>query len=258
LTTHPAASTPSPNDDDENNDPLNPNNDDRLFRGSDDDDVDDDDDDTLPTLPPSDEEDEQTSPPSQPISASKLIELTEALKNLASFSQQVKDAQAETDTTLGPADADDTQDDDDDDDDVISFPIHYFTLDEAAAMLPVVQRLLKQAHRELKVAYDEVVLYKRLHTLRYIEREASHEDTESILETKLNHFEATQQRWLAEFASHGVLLRDLQRGVCEFPYKSSSGDEYLLCWKLTDDGIFYFREPNDHPKQRTPISLLPD
>lgn len=220
MTTHPAASSPSPHDDDD--DALTPNN-----------------------------NDDDLSPP---LSEQSLAELTETLKKLASFSQQVKQAQADT----HPDNDEPSERENDEDDDVLSFPIQYFTLDEAAAMLPVVQGLLKQAHRELKLAYDEVVLYKRLHTLRYIEREASHEDTESILEAKLNQFEATQQRWLAEFASHGVLLRDLQRGVCEFPYKSSSGEEYLLCWKLTDDGIFYFREPNDHPKHRTPISLLPD
>jgi hypothetical protein len=236
LTTHPAAFSPSPSEDD---DPLNPNNDDRLFKGSDDDDTASEAHDDLPQI-------------HQPLSEQTITELSETLKKLASFSQQIKQTQAETNPEA------EDEDSEAEEDDIITFPIHYFTLDEAAAMLPMVQQLLKQAHRELKVAYDEVVLYKRLHTLRYIEREASHEDTESILEAKLNQFEATQQRWLTQFASHGVLLRDLQRGVCEFPYKSTTGDEYLLCWKLTDDGIFYFREPNDHPKHRTPISLLPD
>ena len=135
---------------------------------------------------------------------------------------------------------------------------HYFTVDEAASALKWVAPELMKARKELGVIYDEIVLQKRIYTLQYVEREGNYKDHEDILERKVEQFEECHQKWVSTFADKGVLIRDVQRGLVEFPYEAEDGELFYLSWHPGDEGLFYFHEAGESYRVRRPISLLPN
>jgi hypothetical protein len=135
----------------------------------------------------------------------------------------------------------------------------YFSVDEAASMIPNLRRLFKKAHQALGQAYNEVILYKRLYTMQYEECSPHLEQAEEVLDQKVAAFEKCHRYWAQRLEAEGVILRDVQRGLVDFPYKSQALNEvFMLSWHLAEDGVFYFHEPDENYRARKPISLLPE
>jgi hypothetical protein len=134
----------------------------------------------------------------------------------------------------------------------------FFTLDEAAKELPWVQEQLEQARQELYEQYDAVVLAKRLYALRYAERFEGQDEAEKALSLKVEAFEEAVEAWAKRFAKRGLILKDVTKGLVDFPYKTADGDVLLLCWKRGEEAILYFHEVNEGFRGRKPISLLPE
>lgn len=134
----------------------------------------------------------------------------------------------------------------------------FFSVEEAAVMIPELRELFRQAHKELGRVYDQVVLYKRLYGMQHEEREAVADQTEAVLDQKVAAFEACHRRWEKQLNEQGVILRDVQRGLVDFPYRSMAGEVFMLSWHLGEDGVFYFHEPDENYRARKPISLLPE
>ncbi|MEB3245300.1 MAG: DUF2203 domain-containing protein [Vampirovibrionales bacterium] len=147
-----------------------------------------------------------------------------------------------------------------------------FSLEEAGALVPELRRLFKDAHNDLRSLHDELILYKRLHqqnTHLASEQDENGENNEDErtspvkpvsheLKSRIQAFEARLKSWLQKIASHGVLVKDFERGLIDFPYRSKSGQLFFLCWQEGDDGVFYFHAPTESYADRKPITLLPD
>jgi hypothetical protein len=131
-----------------------------------------------------------------------------------------------------------------------------FSLDEAAAMVPQVNKALRKAQKELIDLKESLILTRRLMAFRRVSRT----EMATLMDKKRAQFEQTYVKWMQFFADQGVLLRDLDRGLVDFPYRAdSTGDLYFLSWhQTTDDGLFYFHETDDPHQVRIPISLLPE
>ena len=134
----------------------------------------------------------------------------------------------------------------------------YFTLDEAAALLPWVRETLATTNVELLGLYDEMVLAKRLYALKYADRLPRQDEQQQALELKIQRFEQTIERWIAFFQEKGLIVRNLQKGIVDFPYQTKDKDLLFLAWRKGDDGILYFYEANESTRSRRPITLLPD
>lgn len=135
----------------------------------------------------------------------------------------------------------------------------YFTLEEAVALLPDVRFSLAEAHREMAGLQDELILGKRLLLARQKSRRKPLEGEAELLRQKVERFQEAYQRWEAHFEEQGIILRDLAVGLVDFPYRAESdGQDYLLCWKPPEEGIFYFHSIQDGFSGRHPITLLPD
>lgn len=139
------------------------------------------------------------------------------------------------------------------------FP-RYFSLEEAAARLPEIRAQLADAFEEVTGAKNDIVLYKRILHIR--KKRTGHPPTDEelvILKRKYHRYEDMIDRWIARFEKRGIILRDVEQGLVDFPYYAKSVDQdYLLCWRKTEDGIFYFHELQTGFTGRKPISLLPD
>lgn len=135
----------------------------------------------------------------------------------------------------------------------------YFTLEEAVGKLPWVRENLAAAQAELGEVRGMAILHKRI-LLTKQESGSQPTDAEvALLHQKYEVFEEAISRWIFAFAEQGIILRDVETGLLDFPYRAqTTRQDYLLCWRLDEDGIFYFHGINEGFAGRHPISVLPD
>jgi hypothetical protein len=135
----------------------------------------------------------------------------------------------------------------------------YFTLEEAVRLLPAVKETLSIAQRQLNALRDEVILGKRILSARRTSGRTGDHGEAAALQEKFERFEETLQRWVDYFGQQGIVLRDVDTGLIDFPYRAqTTQQDYLLCWRPGEDGIFYFHGLTEGFAGRHPISLLPD
>jgi len=60
-----------------------------------------------------------------------------------------------------------------------------------------------------------------------------------------------------ELQRDGIVLRDPERGLIDFPAQSASGREYLLCWLDGEAAIEWWHWPDAGFAGRTPLSDPP-
>lgn len=63
---------------------------------------------------------------------------------------------------------------------------------------------------------------------------------------------------VAELAEDGIVLRELDRGLIDFPARAASGREYWLCWVVGEPEVAWWHWPEDGFAGRTPISQPPE
>lgn len=135
----------------------------------------------------------------------------------------------------------------------------YFTLEEAVKCLPFVKETLARAHQEMNELRDGVILSKRLLLVKQGSGRVPTDAEVAVLQEKFEGFEDALTRWVDCFAEQGIILRDLDTGLIDFPYHSETTDQdFFLCWRLHEDGIFYFHGINEGFAGRYPITLLPE
>lgn len=137
------------------------------------------------------------------------------------------------------------------------FERHY-SLEEAASTLPIVRKMLESAQGELEVLEDQIILYKRMFLAKEEDDGEPSVDMAKVLEDKCEQYEACLNKWHKHFAEQGIILRDVDKGLIDFPYKSSAGEEFFLCWHLKEDALLYFHPVDTGYASRQPITLLPD
>jgi hypothetical protein len=125
--------------------------------------------------------------------------------------------------------------------------VRYWTLDEASAELP---RVRAQVHR-----IRELVAEAR--------GRASHAAGKEHAVSTNGQGGAqegdTELRALLEALQRdGIVLRDPERGLIDFPAQSRSGNDYLLCWLDGEDAIGWWHWPDAGFAGRTPLSQPPD
>ncbi len=63
---------------------------------------------------------------------------------------------------------------------------------------------------------------------------------------------------LRELDERGIILRDPQRGLIDFPSRHSGGREVLLCWQLGEDDLAWWHLPEDGFAGRKPLPMPPE
>ena len=63
---------------------------------------------------------------------------------------------------------------------------------------------------------------------------------------------------LDELTERGIVARDPERGLIDFPARSPTGRDYLLCFLDGEDAIGWWHWPDAGFAGRTPITELPD
>jgi hypothetical protein len=62
---------------------------------------------------------------------------------------------------------------------------------------------------------------------------------------------------LEELQADGIVVRDLERGLVDFPAISPSGREYWLCWVVGEPAVTWWHWPDAGFAGRTPLDDPP-
>ena len=112
------------------------------------------------------------------------------------------------------------------------FKKHY-TRDEAEALLPQVRQWLRQAEhtRDQLLKYDQ-----RLQTFVKPGRDAGGELVNDWMRAMADFREALEQ-----FQQRSILIKDVDRGLLDFP-AIIGGREVFLCWEKDEDAIEFWHD----------------
>ena len=65
---------------------------------------------------------------------------------------------------------------------------------------------------------------------------------------------AEVQKIVDEIHEKGIFVKDLKRGLCDFPYfRPSTGEEVFLCWELSDADLAYWHTIEGNYSGRRPL-----
>lgn len=131
-----------------------------------------------------------------------------------------------------------------------------FSIDEANALVPQLETLLKTLF-EKRAAHDR--LHDHLFMGELIQeavKDKSKETSEEVLgdsgaqevDGRLETFEAEMKA----IRSLGCLLRNLERGVVEFPAEHR-GQSVFFCWKKGEKSVAFYRPAQSPVHERFPL-----
>ena len=132
--------------------------------------------------------------------------------------------------------------------------MRHFTLGEATDLLPRITDLVN-ALRRLR---DDAVVKKAQVDLLW-ERLEGGEPVLSAIGAGQRELDAVSTRLLAkaeEIESTGCVLRDLEIGLVDFPFRSRTGTVFL-CWRVGEPAILFWHGADEGFAGRKPIGQLP-
>ena len=133
-----------------------------------------------------------------------------------------------------------------------------FTVSEAQTLLPVVEALLRRAQaagtRASELEQEMQELSQRIFMLG-----GMHVNVAQAARRRAEREKALQEArdTLAEMEEIGVLVKDLEKGLLDFP-SLMDGREVLLCWKLGETKIGYWHTPEEGFAGRKPLDARAD
>lgn len=128
-----------------------------------------------------------------------------------------------------------------------------FTLDEAQALLPVLESLLRTAINAKKLM-EQVEAEQQEIAHRVFLNGGTYVDVVPLARRKAERMKAEQRAKdaLAEIDSIGVQVKDLDIGLLDFPCQVE-GRIVLLCWKLGEKSITHWHGTEEGFAGRKPI-----
>lgn len=125
----------------------------------------------------------------------------------------------------------------------------YFTVEEANRLLPTIIPIL----RELRELWNAIQAKKEVaEELGNAARgNGGGEDGAQYL----GEYYLGLQRYGERLAQLGVLLKDIQQGLIDFPFLRE-GREVYLCWRLGEEAIGYWHEVESGFAGRQPLDTL--
>ena len=126
--------------------------------------------------------------------------------------------------------------------------MRYWTLDEATAALP---RVRDRVRRMREVVSQMNRRQARATGNGHGPSTNGHHPSEPEPEAQLLAL-------LEEFQHDGIVVRDPERGLIDFPARSQSGRDYLLCWLDGEDAIEWWHYPETGFAGRAPLTEPPD
>ena len=133
--------------------------------------------------------------------------------------------------------------------------IRHFTLDEAEGLLSRLTDLMGTLRR----VRDEALVKKAQMDLLWKRLEGG-EAVLSELGDEQRRFDGLTTRLVAiagDIESTGCILRDLDLGLIDFPFRARGGSMVYLCWKLGEPAIRFWHGTDEGFAGRKSLDRLP-
>lgn len=122
----------------------------------------------------------------------------------------------------------------------------FFTVDEANGLLPQLTALIVELRQSRQRLLSQRPSAER------VTQTARGNGGGGEASAYLSEYSGTFNRGLARFATLGVLLKDLDRGLLDFPYVRE-GREVYLCWEFGEKQIAFWHETDSGYGSRQPL-----
>jgi hypothetical protein len=122
----------------------------------------------------------------------------------------------------------------------------YFTVEEANRLIPQVKAMIEQLRQ------GRLRLQEHRPTAEAIAQQAGGNGGGSAAGAYLSDYSHMVARGLAQLQAMGILLKDLERGLIDFPHQRE-GREVYLCWKYGEERIDYWHETDAGYSGRQPL-----
>ena len=122
----------------------------------------------------------------------------------------------------------------------------YFTVEEANRLIPQIKAIVEQLRQGRRR------LLNHRPTAEVVARKAAANGGGNEAVTYLSDYSQTFGRGLAELQAMGVLLKDVERGLIDFPHWRE-GREVYLCWEYGEERIDFWHETDSGYSGRQPL-----
>ena len=123
-----------------------------------------------------------------------------------------------------------------------------YTIDEANALLPMVRSVLLQlAVQRRHYAEAHAALHERLRG----NGNPAHAHEVTRHEERVAEVQAGMEALAEHLAQLGVVVRDLEMGLLDFP-AVRDGEPIWLCWRLSDPSVAYWHTRHEGYTSRKP------
>src|SRR5262245_8578212 len=122
----------------------------------------------------------------------------------------------------------------------------YFTVEEANRLIPQVKAMIDQLRQ------GQLHLQKQRPTAEAIAQQSGGNGGGSEAGAYLSTYLHVMARGLGQLQGMGILLKDLERGLVDFPYQRD-GREVYLCWKYGEERIDYWHDTDSGYSGRQPL-----
>jgi hypothetical protein len=133
----------------------------------------------------------------------------------------------------------------------------YFTPDEANDLLeevrPLAEQMVDHRRRQLAASAKRALLIAQIQGNGGGLTPSDMAELEVEIETQASGLE----RCIAELVGLGVQVKDVDKGLVDFPAVHEGG-EILLCWHVGEESVEYWHSLEEGFAGRKPIDLLDD
>lgn len=119
-----------------------------------------------------------------------------------------------------------------------------FTVEEANKILPALSESLKEIQRAREVILEEAEHIRGSASLNGGGEAGIEKEYWDALRTMRRHLEALTEQ--------GIVLRDADSGLVDFPSRRE-GRDVFLCWRLGEDRVGYWHPPETGFSGRRPL-----
>jgi hypothetical protein len=122
----------------------------------------------------------------------------------------------------------------------------YFTVEEANCLIPQIKAIVEQLRQGRRR------LQRQRPTAEALAQKSGGNGGGSDAVTYLSDYSQTFGRGLAQLQALGVVLKDVERGLIDFPHRRE-GREVYLCWEYGEERIDYWHETDSGYSGRQPL-----
>ena len=145
-----------------------------------------------------------------------------------------------------------------------------FNLEEARSLIPSLREMLTECKQELQDKLESVRAANECSEAaeKAVDESGASADVSALRGARTRFQDAIQKLtaaqesylnrlnfWIDRITDTGVILRDLNEGLLDFPCEED-GFSYLLCWRLDESDINFWHLDNDGFVGRKPLSAL--